>query len=221
MSDVKTKPAKGPAAAPPPKKQTDARAALGLPKKSAAGVWIKRLLLLAVIGGLAAGVWVWRERQKAGERDGRELGLVERTEDERAQPLGFEARESVRPALGVGERVLDREDHVVRRQLRDDAAVPPLDQRMDDRLRVDDDGDLLGADVEEPAGLDQLEPLVDQGRGFLRREREDVAGATDRQATHLVRHQAGLLRGDARGAQNRFGFHRHPHFFASAFLSPE
>ena len=43
-------------------------------------------------------------------------------------------------------------------------AVVELDERVDDRLRVDDDVDALVADAEEVVGLDQLEALVHQGR---------------------------------------------------------
>ena len=45
-----------------------------------------------------------------------------------------------------------------------DRTVGQLDHRVDDRLRVDDDVDLIGADAEQPVRLDDLEALVHQRR---------------------------------------------------------
>ncbi len=76
-----------------------------------------------------------------------------------------EARELVRPTFGIGERVLDREDHVVDRELRHPGAVAELDHGVHQGARVDDDVDRLGRDAEQVRRFDELEPLVDQGRG--------------------------------------------------------
>ena len=46
-------------------------------------------------------------------------------------------------AIGVGQRVLDRESHVGRAQLGLEGAVHELDGGVDDRLRMDHDVDRL------------------------------------------------------------------------------
>src|SRR5699024_12442173 len=43
--------------------------------------------------------------------------------------------------------------------------VGELDHRVDVRLRVDDDLDVVEVDLEEQVGLDDFQALVDQGRG--------------------------------------------------------
>ena len=76
------------------------------------------LAALSTAGALSPG-----GERAARERDGRELRVVERQELERSRARSsVEAREVVRPALGPGERVLDREDHVVDRELREPAS---------------------------------------------------------------------------------------------------
>ena len=67
-------------------------------------------------------------------------------------------------ALGVVQRVGDRHAHVRVAEVRERRAVAQLDQAVDDRLRVDDDVDLLVRRAEQVVGLDQLEPLVHQRR---------------------------------------------------------
>ena len=49
--------------------------------------------------------------------------------------------------------------------LGEDAAVDEFDQGMDGGLGMHDDADLLGRQVEEAAGFDDLEAFVHQGRG--------------------------------------------------------
>ena len=73
-----------------------------------------------------------------------------------------------RQALGIRQRVGDRNRHVRNRHLRDHRAVDHLDHRMDDALRMNHDGDLLGRQIEQPVRLDHFEPLVHQGRGIDR-----------------------------------------------------
>ena len=65
---------------------------------------------------------------------------------------------------GIRERVLDRQPHVGDAQLRDHRAVDELHHRVHDRLRMDHDVDLIGADAEQPVRLDHLEALVHQRR---------------------------------------------------------
>jgi hypothetical protein len=48
------------------------------------------------------------------------------------------------PALGKGERILDREDHVVDRELRQPGAVAELDHRVHQGARMHDDVDRVG-----------------------------------------------------------------------------
>ena len=52
------------------------------------------------------------------------------------------------------------------RELREDGAIDELDHRMDDALRVDDDVDPGHLDIEEPARLDHLQPLVEERGGI-------------------------------------------------------
>ena len=62
----------------------------------------------------------------------------------------------------------DRHAHVGRAKLREDRAVDIFDEAVDHRLGVDDDVERVGADGEHVKGLDQLEPLVHQGRAIDR-----------------------------------------------------
>ena len=68
-------------------------------------------------------------------------------------------------ALGPGEGVEDGEAHVGDGDLREDAAVDVLDQRVNGGLGMDGDFDLRGGKVEEAAGFDDLEALVEHGGG--------------------------------------------------------
>ena len=68
-------------------------------------------------------------------------------------------------ALWVGEGVEDGEAHVGDGDLREDAAVDELDERVDGGLGVDGHADLLWRQVEEAAGFDDLEALVHHGGG--------------------------------------------------------
>src|SRR5206468_4649971 len=60
---------------------------------------------------------------------------------------------------------LDGRAHVGRAELGEDVAVVELDHRVNYRLGVDDDVDLLGREVEKPAGFDQLQALVEHRGG--------------------------------------------------------
>ena len=98
-----------------------------------------------------------------------------------------------RPALGPVERVADRLAHVRGPEVGEDRAVGELDERVDDRLGVEDDRDLVGPHVEERPRLDDLERLVEHRR------------AVDRDAlAHVpVRVRPRLLRGRRRHARQR------------------
>ena len=69
-----------------------------------------------------------------------------------------------RPAIGIGQRVLDRESHVGGAQLCLQRAVHELDGGVDDRLRMDHDVDRSYGNIVEPAGLDDLQALVGERR---------------------------------------------------------
>ena len=83
------------------------------------------------------------------------------------EPAGLgevETRHGDVGALGEVQGEGDRHPHVGQPQVRELGAVVELDQRVDDRLRMDDDGDPLIVDPEQVVRLDHLEPLVHQGR---------------------------------------------------------
>ena len=63
-------------------------------------------------------------------------------EFERLPPRQIEERHRRVPAIGIRERVLNRQPHVGDAHLRDDRAVLQLDHRVHDRLRMHDDVDL-------------------------------------------------------------------------------
>ena len=114
------------------------------------------------------------------------------------------------------QRILDRQLHVRRAELGDHRAVDEFHQRMDDRLRVHDHVDLLGREIEQPAGFDDLERLVHH-RGRI--DRDLRAHAPIRMAQGLFDRDAGQLlgrvaeKGSAAGGQ-----HDPPHLLAAARL---
>ena len=63
-------------------------------------------------------------------------------------------------ALGIGERVRDRDAHVRVAEVRERGAVAEARRGVDDRGRVDDHLDPLVRQAEEEVRLDELEPLV-------------------------------------------------------------
>ena len=92
-------------------------------------------------------------------------------------------RDPSRP-LGPGQGILDRQLHVRRAQLGHHRAVDEFYQRMDDRLRMDHHVDLLGPQVEQPAGLDDLQGLVHH-RGRIDRDlRPHVPGGMGQGVGH-------------------------------------
>ena len=77
----------------------------------------------------------------------------------------LERRHRRRGALGVGQRVGDRDAHVGVAEMRDRGAVAEADEPVHDRRRVDHDLDPVVGDAEEEVRLDHLEALVrERGR---------------------------------------------------------
>ena len=68
--------------------------------------------------------------------------------------------------LGKAHGVQDRQPHVGNGDLRQDAAVHELHQRMDCGLRMYRDPDSGGRQVEQAAGFDDLQALIEQGGGI-------------------------------------------------------
>jgi hypothetical protein len=73
-----------------------------------------------------------------------------------------------RPAVGIGQRVLDRKSHVRGAQLGLEGAVHEPDGGVDDALRVDDHLDRVVVDIVQPVGLDDLQALVGERCGVDR-----------------------------------------------------
>ena len=67
-----------------------------------------------------------------------------------------------RPGQAMG----DRNAHVGRAEMRHHRAVAVFDHAVDDRLRMHQHGELFGLDREQMMRLDQLQDLVDHGRGI-------------------------------------------------------
>ena len=121
-----------------------------------------------LVGGVEDGrVSRGGRHRAAGEVNGREGLGVQRLEGPggRLIPLvGGDQSGQVGPRR-PGQAQGDRQAHVRGRCLGDGGAVDELHHGVDDRLRVDDDGDVGRVDVEQEVRLDQLQPLVDQSRG--------------------------------------------------------
>src|SRR5205823_10779033 len=94
------------------------------------------------------------------DAEARVTRALDLTEAQHAGRDEVEAREVVRRARAAEERVLDRQPHVWSRELRLEAAVGELDERVDDALGVPDDVDALVGDAVEPMRLDDLVALV-------------------------------------------------------------
>src|SRR5204863_7667090 len=105
-------------------------------------------------GDLVRGVEHGRHRAAGADRgigkcDGGKAARVDVEKFEGAHFREVESRERRGDALRIEQRVLDRELHVRRRELRDDRAVDVFDHRVHDRLRMNEDVDALGRHVEE------------------------------------------------------------------------
>ena len=65
-----------------------------------------------------------------------------------------------RKSFRIGQRVGYGNPHIGNPQLRKDGTILILHQRVNDRLRVDDDFDSLGGNIEQPSRLDDFQALV-------------------------------------------------------------
>ena len=108
-----------------------------------------------VLGG-CGGLVGEAEAGETGEVGGLEVELGEVGEVE-GEVTGY--------AVGPGEGVEDGKAHVGDGDLREDAAVDVFDQGMNGGLGVDGDLDAVGGKVEEAAGFDDLEALIEHGGG--------------------------------------------------------
>ena len=74
-----------------------------------------------------------------------------------------------RHALRIAESIEDGKAHIRNGNLREQAAVHVFDQKMDRGLRVHGDLNARGGrQVEEAARFDDLQALVEEGRGVYR-----------------------------------------------------
>ena len=96
---------------------------------------------------------------QAQAREALEVGLLEVQVAERGHVEGQRGSR----ALRVGERIQDGQAHVCDGDLRQDRPVHVLHQRMNRGLRMDCNADLRGRHVEEAAGFDDFEALVEHG----------------------------------------------------------
>ena len=104
----------------------------------------------------------------AGDAQGRETRLVGRSEVEPAGGDEVGRRGRRWPAVGIGQRVLDRKSHVRGAQLGLEGAVHEPDGGVDDALRVDDHLDRVVVDIVQPVRLDDLQALVGERGGVDR-----------------------------------------------------
>jgi len=102
----------------------------------------------------------------AGELEGWETFGIRFFEGEAAEfrEIGLDA--SAWRSVGIGQRVLNRQAHVRRGKLGEHGAINKFDHRMNDALRMDDDGDARHFDFEQPASFDHLEAFVEEGCGI-------------------------------------------------------
>ena len=120
---------------------------------------------------------------REGEAQARERVEVGRLEGQRAHLGEVEHRHRHVDALGVVQRVGDRDAHVGMAQVRQRRAVAQRDERVDDRLRVHDDVDAVVRRAEQVVRLDHLEALVHQRR---RVDRDLAAHRPGRVAQRLL-----------------------------------
>ena len=93
----------------------------------------------------------------------RKAALVDGREGERATAREVHlGRGPRRQAVGVADRHLDRQTHVGLAELRLHGAVDEGDHAVHDRLAMLKHIDAVERDVEQPARLDRLEPLVEE-----------------------------------------------------------
>src|SRR5262245_31778889 len=98
----------------------------------------------------------------AGETQRRKPGEIRLLEGQRCRACQIEPRGRARDPLGPSKAIRDRDAHVGAAQLRDERAIAEFDQAVHDRLRMDQDVDLLRSQRKKMIGFDQLEPFVHQ-----------------------------------------------------------
>ncbi len=94
---------------------------------------------LSTVGAAAPGL-----ERYPGESQGREARRVRLFEAQGRGAGEVEPRRRPHHALGPSQAICDRDAHVRASQLGDERAVAEFDQAMHDRLRMDQDVDLLG-----------------------------------------------------------------------------
>ena len=146
-------------------------------------------------GRHAAGRARLPRQPQAGERVG--VGLLER---QRADRREVEVLDRQIDPIGAVERVGDRHPHVGVAEMGEGRAVDEVDQRVDQRLRVDDDVDAVVGDAEQVMGLDQLEALVHQRR---RVDRDLAAHLPGRVGERLLAGHAREVRATSERAARR------------------
>ncbi len=110
----------------------------------------------------------------AGEVDRGKHGGVQRLEGQRLRPAPVHRSLSMGNPVGPSQGEGDRQTHVRRGHLGQRGPVGELDHRVHQRLRMDDNVDVVVGHAEEQMRLDQLETLVHQGGRVDRDERPHV-----------------------------------------------
>ena len=152
-----------------------------------------------------------------GERQAAKLFGVGLEEGELPRPGQIEPGEIVdREPPGMSQDVRDGNRHVSDPHLRDYRTVDVLDHRMDDALRVDHHINLCSRKPEEPARLDDFEPLVHE-RGRV--DRDLAAHLPSRMPERLLNgHVAQFDRGPVEERTPRTGEHDPANIFAPVTL---
>lgn len=114
-----------------------------------------------VHGGHRAAAFSGPARQVQGGEGVRPRGL----ENQLADLREIELFQGIGNAVGPGDGVLDGEAHVRTAHLGQNGAVHVFHHGMHDALRVHDHVHLVHGDIEQPAGFDHLQSLVEQGGG--------------------------------------------------------
>ena len=149
--------------APPPNRATAASSSAGMPVKPSVPSR-NRATATSSAAMSAAEARGPSAPRLARDPQRREARLVRRAEVEPAGGDEVGRRGRRRPAVGVGQRVLDGKSHVGGAQLGLEGAVDEPDGRVDDALRMDDDLDGVVADIVQPVRLDDLQALVRERR---------------------------------------------------------
>ena len=122
------------------------------------------------IGGIEHGAGASALRQDfASELERGKSLLIRGFEAERAERGQIEALGRSMHALGPGQAIGDGRAHIGAGHLREDRPVTQMHEAMHDRLRMDQNVELVRREPEEVMRFQQLEPLVHQ-RGRIDRD---------------------------------------------------